>query len=158
MFASRLYSLPADPKTQPAFSFRPATARVVRFWKFGEPRIASEYASNGATGTSKRSSRVLLFAVNTSIPPERALRVLVVAPRAERIERVATANDLKPEQATLRLEQQENERREFHRHHFRVDPDDASAYDLTVNTGTLGMDLASALVVETWKRRFAAGG
>ncbi len=92
------------------------------------------------------------------LPPERALRVLVVAPRAARIERVAKANDLKPEQATRRLEQQENERREFHRHHFRVDPDDASAYDLTVNNGMLGMDLASALVVETWKRRFAAGG
>ncbi len=90
------------------------------------------------------------------LPPERALRVLVVAPRAGRIERIAKTNRLTPEQAALQLEQQENERREFHRHHFRVDPDDADAYDLTVNTGTLGLDVATSLVVEAWRRRFAA--
>jgi cytidylate kinase len=91
------------------------------------------------------------------LPPERALRVLVVAPRAERLERVAKSNDLTPEQATRRLAQQEEQRRQFHRHQFRVDPDDASAYHLTVNTGTLGMDLAVSLVVEAWRQRFPAG-
>ncbi len=90
------------------------------------------------------------------LPAERALRVLVVAPRTKRIERVVKTDGLAPEQAAQRLEQQETERREFHRHHFGVDPDDAGAYDLTVNTGTLGMEVATSLVVDAWRRRFAA--
>ncbi len=91
------------------------------------------------------------------LPPERALRVLIVAPREQRLERVAKTNDLTPERASVKLKQEEDARREFHRYHFQVDPDDASAYDLIVNTGTLGMDVAVGLVVETMSRRFAAG-
>ena len=91
------------------------------------------------------------------LPLERALRVLVVAPREQRLERIAKTNDLTPKRAGVRLEQEEDARREFHRHHFQVDPDDSSAYDLIVNTGTLGMDVAVGLVVETMRRRFAAG-
>ena len=92
------------------------------------------------------------------LPPEHALRVLVVAPRPERSERIAKLNDLTSELARVRLEHEEHERLEFHRHHFQVDPDDPGAYDLIVNTGTLGMDLAVALVAETLGRRFAVGG
>ena len=91
------------------------------------------------------------------LPPERALRVLVVAARPERIERIAKANDLTPELARVRLEREEHERREFHRHHFRLDPDDPGSYDLIVNTGTLGMDVAVPLVADTVARRFGAG-
>ena len=71
--------------------------------------------------------------------------------------RIAKTSDLTPERARVQLEQEEDARREFHRHHFRVDPDDANAYDLIVNTGTLGMDVAIGLVVEAMSRRFAAG-
>ena len=89
------------------------------------------------------------------LSPERALRVLVVAPREQRLERLAKAEDLDPDRARARLDHEEEVRREFHRHHFQRDPDDPSAYDLIVNTGTLGMDLAAGLVAETVRKRFA---
>jgi cytidylate kinase len=92
------------------------------------------------------------------LSPERALRVLVVAPRELRVEHIAKQDDLAPDSAAERLARKDEERREFHRHHFGVDPDDPSAYDLVVNTGGLGIDLAVALVAETWRRRFGAGG
>ncbi len=80
------------------------------------------------------------------LAPERTLRVLVVAPRAYRIERLARTVGVSPEEADDRLKKEDAERREFIGHHFGVDPDSSTLYDLVVNTGTLGLDAASALV------------
>jgi cytidylate kinase len=88
--------------------------------------------------------------------PERTLRVLVVAPREERLERAAKSHDLDLEHARAFLTQEEDTRRSFYRHHFRVDPDDPSAYDVIVNTGTLGMEPAVHLVVEALDAKLAA--
>ena len=79
--------------------------------------------------------------------PERTLRVLVVAPRDYRIERLAEEAGLDAEAAEKRLELEDAERREFIEHHFGVNPDDPTLYDLVVNTETLGLDTASTLVV-----------
>ena len=80
------------------------------------------------------------------LPQERTLRVLVVAPRTYRIERLAREVGVPPEEADNRLNVEDAERREFIGHHFGVDPDSSTLYDLVVNTGTLGLDAASALV------------
>ena len=92
------------------------------------------------------------------LPPDRALRVLVVAPRELRIERVAKRHDLAADDAARQLEREDEERLAFHRHHFDRDPDDASFYDLVLNTGTLGAELALALAAESWRRKFGAAG
>jgi cytidylate kinase len=91
------------------------------------------------------------------LPPERTLRVLVVAPKAARIERLAKAQSLTLEQATRELEREHDERRHFLQHHFHVDPDDASLYDLAVNTTNLTREAASELVVSAYRARFGAG-
>ena len=44
-------------------------------------------------------------------------------------------------------------RRQFIARSFHVDPDDASLYDLAVNTASLGIDGAVDLVVEALRRR-----
>ena len=82
------------------------------------------------------------------LTPERTLRVLVVAPRAYRIERLARTVGVSPEEADNRLNKEDAERREFIGHHFGLDPDTSTLYDLVVNTGTLGLDAASALVAD----------
>lgn len=77
---------------------------------------------------------------------ERALRVLVTAPRTERVERLAKRLDLPFSEAESRLDREEEARRQFIQRSFQVDPDDAGLYDLAVNTGTLGIDGAAALI------------
>ena len=90
--------------------------------------------------------------------PERTLRVLVVAPREERLERLAKRRDLSSADAVAELERDEADRLAFNRHHFHVDPDDPAHYDLVVNTGTLSLGLAADLVVEAARRRFGIVG
>ena len=84
---------------------------------------------------------------------EQALRVLVVADRAERVERLAARDRLGRAEAEQRLAERETDRREFLRHHFGVDPDDPRLYDLVVNTGSLGLDCAATIVLEALAQR-----
>jgi cytidylate kinase len=86
--------------------------------------------------------------------PERALRVLVVAPRADRVERFAKRDDLALAAAESRLAREDAERRRFIARSFGVDPDDASLYDLAVNTSSLGIDGCLDLVQDALARRF----
>jgi cytidylate kinase len=86
--------------------------------------------------------------------PEHALRVLVVAPCEERVERLAKRYDLPLAEARSRLEREDAGRRLFVERSFRVDPDDASLYDLALNTGSLGIDGAVDLVEEVIARRW----
>ena len=83
---------------------------------------------------------------------EQALRVLVVAPTSMRVERRARERALAREQAVELVAQEDAERHAFLRHHFGVTPDDPALYDLVVNTGTLGIDAAAALVVDALRR------
>ncbi len=87
------------------------------------------------------------------LKPKRTLRVLVTAPRSFRLERLARESALSGEGASAQLEREDNERREFLGHHFGVDPDDPTLYDLVVNTGTLGLDAATALVADALARK-----
>ncbi len=90
--------------------------------------------------------------------PERTLRVLVVAPWEERLERLAKRRDLSRAEAARELEHEEAERLAFNRYHFHVNPDDATLYDVVVNTGTLSVGLATELVVAAARRRFGIRG
>ncbi|HTY16726.1 MAG TPA: cytidylate kinase-like family protein [Myxococcota bacterium] len=84
-----------------------------------------------------------------------ALRVLVVAPTPQRIDRLAQKLSLDLVPAAKRLEQDESNRREFLRHHFGIDrQDDPMLYDLVVNTGGLSVDVAADLVADAVRRRF----
>ena len=89
--------------------------------------------------------------------PERTLRVLVAAPRAYRVGRLAVETGLGGQEADDQLKWEDRKRLEFIRHHFDVDPDDPTLYDLVVNTATLGLDAASALVVEALRSKLGPG-
>jgi cytidylate kinase len=90
------------------------------------------------------------------VAPGAALRVLVSAPFEFRLGRFALEHELPRETAAPRLRDEDARRFEFVRHHFDVRLDDPLAYDLTVNTETLGLDAAAAGVVDAFRRRFAA--
>jgi cytidylate kinase len=109
------------------------------------------------TTLAERGGAVFLGRGTTFIlPPERCLRVLVVAPVDQRLERIAKAENLRPKDALERLAYQEEERRAFYKHHFHADPDHPAGYDLVVNTGTLGLENAGDLVIEAFRRKDAA--
>ena len=88
------------------------------------------------------------------LPEERALRVLVVAPTSARVERIARLEDVSQEEAAQKLIRAEVERREFLQHHFHINPDDPTLYELTVNTDTLGIEGAADVVVDALRSRF----
>ena len=88
------------------------------------------------------------------LAPEHALRVLVVAPREERVERLAKRYDLPRTEALARLEREDASRRQFVERSFHLDPDDASLYDLALNTSSFGIDGAVDLVEEVLARRW----
>ena len=91
------------------------------------------------------------------LPPERALRVLVTAPREARVERIAKQEDLSRGAAEERVAALDAERREFLLHHFRRDPDAFEHYDLGLNLGTLSMEAALDLVEAAMRARFGPG-
>lgn len=109
-------------------------------------------------GIGENGSAVVLGRGATCIfPSDRALRVLVVAPRQARIEHLAGERKLTHEQATQLMAREEQGRREFYRYYFDNDPDDTSLYDLAVNTETLGVDAAAEMVVLGYRARFGSG-
>jgi cytidylate kinase len=92
------------------------------------------------------------------LPPDRSLRVLVVAPRAARIDRIRAERAVSRERATEIVDEATAERREFLLHQFGVDADDPTLYDLVVNTEKLGIDGAVALVAEALLCAFPSEG
>jgi cytidylate kinase len=84
--------------------------------------------------------------------PDKALRVLVVAPAEQRAARLAKREGLQFSEAQRRLEREDEQRREFLAQ-FGVDPDDPALYDLVVNTGTLGPDAAVTVVITALRAR-----
>jgi cytidylate kinase len=92
------------------------------------------------------------------LPPERALRVLVIAPRAVRVERFAGEHAIPVSEAADRLEQEDALRNDFLRVQFGVDPDDPTHYDVVVNSERLGRQASARVIVEALRHRFSSEG
>jgi cytidylate kinase len=88
------------------------------------------------------------------LSPERALRVLVIAPNEQRIERLQKSRELTRAEAVETLAREDAERERFTRHHFDVNPNDPLLFDLVVNTGTLGIADSAVAVFDALSRRF----
>jgi len=90
------------------------------------------------------------------LAPERTLRVLVVAPRAERMERLRKRESISAAEAEEMIRKADASRREFLMYHFHREPDDPGGYDLSVNTGFLSLEDAAKLVAAAYRARFPA--
>lgn len=110
-------------------------------------RVISTLGERGSAVIIGRGSPFLL-------PPERALRVLVVAPRALRLENLAKQLSLPLAEAEAALDAEDAKRMTFLRHHFARNPDVGTYYDLTLNLGTLPMDAACEILVRALEARF----
>ena len=110
-------------------------------------RVVSSLGERGSAVIIGRGSAFIL-------PPERALRALVVAPREMRVEGFAKRRALGASEAEAALAGEDEARLAFYRHHFSLDPDVPWRYDVVVNLGTLSLDAACGLLVRALDARF----
>lgn len=87
--------------------------------------------------------------------PEKALRVMVVAPLAIRVRTVSRREGIDEVAALQRVTQVEDERRAFLKRCYHVDAEDPSAFDIQVNTGALGVDGAASAICAAIKAKMA---
>jgi cytidylate kinase len=80
------------------------------------------------------------------LPRNSGLRVRVVAPRADRLARLCAREGLDADRGSRRLDQLDASRADFVRRHFKAEPDDASLYDLVVDTASFHLDGAVDLI------------
>jgi cytidylate kinase len=89
------------------------------------------------------------------LPPEKTLRVRLVAPLDDRIGVMQKRIGLQHEQAARRVESTDLDRTNFVREHFHRDPADPTLYDLILNTSRFTVE-ECAEIIEQGLRRFQA--
>ncbi len=87
------------------------------------------------------------------LPRERGLRVKVVASPGFCAESFAKRNDVPVAQARQEIARIEQERQDFIRHHFHIDPVDATRFDLLINLERFTAPSAVELVLAAMGQR-----
>jgi cytidylate kinase len=75
-----------------------------------------------------------------------ALHVLTLAPQELRIERLVTREGISSEEAAHRVQDGDRARAAFHRRFWKVDVNDPSLYDMTLETSRLPLEVGADLV------------
>jgi len=88
---------------------------------------------------------------NFILPPERTVRVRIVAPLETRVKNVAKQFGVSQDEARKRVIRTESDRRAFIRKYFHADISSPLNYDLIINTGNFDLEGA----VETIRKAFS---
>ncbi len=107
-----------------------------------------------ATISERGGAVILNRGAQFVLPPARTLRVLVVAPQSERVERLRRRHSISAGEAEQLIRQSDADRRYFLTRHFQREPDDPTDYDLSVNTGLCSVDDAAHLLISSYRARF----
>lgn len=127
---------------------------VVSRGAFSESRYLNHLVRTVRTLAERGMVVILGRGATHILSPERTLRVLVVAPAEVRAERLAKAQGISTKEADVQLAGEDRQRREFLRHHFGVTHDDPLDYDVTLNTGSLSLEVGVAIALEALCDRF----
>jgi len=84
---------------------------------------------------------------NFIVPPEKRMRVRIIAPIDFRIKHVAATFKVSPRIAKRRVVRTNSDRRAFIRKYFNADIDDPTNYDLIINTGSIGIEPAVDAII-----------
>jgi cytidylate kinase len=109
--------------------------------------IILEFALKGNVIIYGRGGQDLLSGINS------VLRVRIIAPFEERVERWAEREWLDPDRARLLVRKSDQQRAGFIKYYFDRDWDDPLGYDLVINTERLGEETAVRLVCDAVKDR-----
>jgi hypothetical protein len=88
------------------------------------------------------------------LDPKATLRVRVISPLQQRVERIAQRDGLAEPEAHAKVVRIDNERVAFNRQHYNADIADPTHYDLVINTGTLGVEGAAEQTISAFRFRF----
>ena len=103
--------------------------------------VVKEAAAAGRVVLVGRAAPAVLGAVAD------ALHVKLVAPRAFRVQLAMGADGLDARTAERRLDETDAQRARYHREHYQRDWDDPAHFHMVLNTGLLGLDGATELIV-----------
>lgn len=85
--------------------------------------------------------------------PNDCLRVRVVAPLPQRVQRYAVQHGIDEREARRQLEALDADQADFIQHHFRHDLAAPADYDLVVNTGSYTPDQTAELVLDAYEAK-----
>ena len=91
---------------------------------------------------------------NYILRPADALRVRIVSPLDHRVAMYARRMGISEKEARQVISESDAERADFVRHQFRRQVDEASDYDLIVNSSTFDLDEMADLVMQGYKAKF----
>lgn len=89
-----------------------------------------------------------------ALPRDRGLAVRIVAPKDFRVTRTMRLQSLSRSAATKQLDEIETGRRDFCKRYFHQDIHDPHAFDLVLNVGRIGPEVAAETIVDvfgTWR-------
>ncbi|MDD5657302.1 MAG: cytidylate kinase-like family protein [Elusimicrobia bacterium] len=87
------------------------------------------------------------------LPPDSCLRVLLIAPREDRIRAIMSRDGLGRKEAERLVVRVESERRAFIRQHFHEEVLDPLLYDLTLNTAGLDREAQLSTIRTAWEKK-----
>lgn len=87
------------------------------------------------------------------LPPERGLRLRVVAPFEHRQRRMVELHRMSPAEAAKTLQQSDEAKRNFMQAYFHVDMCDPLAHDLCLNFGTLTIEQAVEICLVAFREK-----
>ena len=99
-------------------------------------------------GTIGRHGKAIIVGrgANFVLPPEKRFRVRIVAPLEWRVNCVAESYNVSKNEARQRVIRTESDRQAFIRKYFHSDISDTANYDMVLNTGTLSIEKAAAVI------------
>jgi cytidylate kinase len=128
----------------------PEEAAIVRVTE----RVVAELAAAGRVVMVGRAGAAVLSAGGQ----HDAFHVKLVAPLPQRIEAVMQRQGIEREAATKLLHETDANRARYVQQNYQRDWDDATSYHMVLNTGSLGIDGAAAVIVDCAKRRWTGEG
>jgi len=106
-------------------------------------------AKHGRAVVVGRGAEVALDAATT-------LRVRIICPLEQRVRGLVERNEIGEQQARADIATIDADRRDFMREHFGRHCEDATAYDLVINTEHLSVEAAADIVVAAHTARFSS--
>lgn len=116
------------------------SGKAYQAYKLAVQQVILELAEEGNAVIIGRAGQAILAG------REDVLHVRVIAPAELRAERVAAQQGITLDCALAQIEASDKNRRKYLRRMYRVNWDDPSLYDLTINTARLSTEIAAALI------------
>jgi len=101
------------------------------------------------------SAVVIGRGVQFMLPPERSLRIRVVADSKFRVESYSERVGISQQSAEKKIASVERDRHEFYRRYFNKDVTDPSHYDLLINAGSMSLEKGADLMIAAYNTKFS---